>query len=235
MLLYFTGGANVQAVLTQLNDSRIFCRVFCLAIGHHGNGRPLDHPLTFPSLAAGVACSPSSYAQFLVHVVNAFHQTGGAGGVSHATARAALSPQVEQGSKAFIGASTGLGFFLRRAGPNHIALHHGANDGFRSCFVVCYDGPDQGKGYLLSSNTEAAATGLFGALLRELMVADDWAGLALRPSWQLPVHFSCAGIEHFNVLNMALKTQVFDHLLDHDHEEMLETLLEHETDIGSCL
>jgi hypothetical protein len=31
-------------------------------------------------------------------------------------------------------------------------MHQAANDGFRGVYMLCYDGPDAGKGFVLLSN-----------------------------------------------------------------------------------
>ncbi len=46
-------------------------------------------------------------------------------------------PKIRSGSVAFIHAQVGLGVFVARAGSNRLALHLGANDGFRSVRLVC--------------------------------------------------------------------------------------------------
>ena len=43
----------------------------------------------------------------------------------------------------------GLGVFVARAGENRVMLHQAANDGYRGVYMVCFDGPDRGKGIVV--------------------------------------------------------------------------------------
>jgi hypothetical protein len=38
----------------------------------------------------------------------------------------------------------GTGLFIANAGPNRVAIHQGANEGYRALFVAVYDGPARG-------------------------------------------------------------------------------------------
>ena len=83
----------------------------------------------------------------------------GCGSISHETAVAILSPSslVDLGAVAFIGAQAGCGVFVANAGPNRLILHQAANDGFRGVYIVCFEGPDRGKGCVVLSNGDNPA------------------------------------------------------------------------------
>ena len=38
---------------------------------------------------------------------------------------------------------------MARAGENRVMLHQAANDGYRGVYMVCFDGPDRGKGIVV--------------------------------------------------------------------------------------
>ena len=61
---------------------------------------------------------------------------------------------VDKGSVAFMGAKMGLGVFTMHAGPNKLAIHQGANDGFRCVYIHCFEGPSVGTGLSVFSNAE---------------------------------------------------------------------------------
>lgn len=50
-----------------------------------------------------------------------------------------------------------MGVFVAIAGENRIMLHQAANDGFRGVYMLCFEGPDQGKGFVLLSNGDNPA------------------------------------------------------------------------------
>jgi len=102
----------------------------------------------FPAFAAGVLGTATDMSRFLGCLTGAYKSLDGAGPISHNTAIEMLHG-ADVGSFKFIGAKMGLGVFIAEAGPNRLMLHQGANDGFRSVFVHCFDGPDSGTGFVV--------------------------------------------------------------------------------------
>jgi CubicO group peptidase (beta-lactamase class C family) len=145
-----------------------------VAVGYRTDGSRVNKAghLVFPALAAGGCGTIMAMAQFTVHLVTACHRPEGSGGLSQAAARAMLQAGPDCGSLAFVGAFTGLGVFVLQAGSNHLALHHASNDGFRGLLLVCFAGPDRGKGHVLSTNCEDPEVVM--AQLRHLLSRDTW-------------------------------------------------------------
>ena len=160
---------------TRETDSEVFAR------GYNDDGTPIENgAFTFPALAAGGECTTRSYALFLSHLINAYHEIDGSGGIDHDTAVLMLHTERCQGSVDFIGAKIGLGIFIAKAGLNRIALHHAANDGFRGLFLCCISGPNQGEGFVIASNGSDNAMKLNCFVARELLI--PWHGLNLGDS-----------------------------------------------------
>ncbi|MFT5318489.1 MAG: malate synthase, partial [Chlamydiales bacterium] len=134
-----------------------------------GNLVAAEGRLAFPELAAGGEGTTNAMAKFLSHLVNAYHSLEGSGPLSHDTAVEMLYAGRDFGSMEFMGAKMGLGVFLGEAGPNRIAVHQAANDGFRGLYLVCYKGPDEGKGFVIVSNGDNKATLLNCEIARNLM------------------------------------------------------------------
>jgi hypothetical protein len=146
------------------------------AYGHLANNEELPDGgrLAFPAFGAGGVCTPSALARFLIHLSKAYSDPAGSGGVSHATAKALLAEENLQdlGSVSFIRSLVGLGIFVCRAGDNRLMLHLGANDGFRSVYFLCFEGPDRGKGLVIFTNGDHAASPCQAEVCRWLMGPD---------------------------------------------------------------
>lgn len=133
------------------------------ASGYYDGGKPV--PLgrkTFPPLSAGALGSAAALADWLRHLCLAYHRPQGSGAISHAAARAMLTPSAkgDLGSEAFMSAAMGVGMFVFDAVPTSTTkpagggpaaasrwmLHQAANDGFRGVLLICFDGPDARDG-----------------------------------------------------------------------------------------
>ena len=181
---------------TREADSTVFAR------GYLDDGTPIaDGAYTFPALAAGGECTTRSYALFLSHLNNAYHNLDGSGGIEHDTAALMLHSDTSKGSDEFIGAGMGLGVFVAQAGLNRVALHHAANDGFRGLFLSCVSGPNQGEGFVIASNGGDNAMKLNCFVARELLVA--WHGLNLGDSI-----LETKGMDPEDIVSVALKEMV---------------------------
>lgn len=128
----------------------------------------------FPSFAAGAMGTSHAMAHFLEHLEEAYHHIEGSGGISHDTARIMLHGS-DKGCRKFMNSLMGLGIFIIEAGDNKFMLHQGANDGFRSVFLHCYQGPDRGKGIVSLCNGDLKGV-LFNAeitqdILKELQIS----------------------------------------------------------------
>ena len=58
---------------------------------------------------------------------------------------------------------------MAEAGANRVMLHQAANDGFRGVYMVCFDGPDVGKGFVILSNGDNPAVLMQCDLARRLL------------------------------------------------------------------
>jgi CubicO group peptidase (beta-lactamase class C family) len=127
--------------------------------------------LAFPAFAAGALCTPRALAQFLSNLAAAYRCPAGISGISHHTARLMLgdATSVDLGAMDFMGAKMGLGVFVATAGPNKLMLHQAANDGYRGVYMLCFDGPDAGKGFVILCNGDNPAVLLISALCRYLL------------------------------------------------------------------
>ena len=177
-------------------DSSIFAR------GYNDDGSSIENgAYTFPALAAGAECTTRSYALFLSNLINAYHNINGSSGIDHNTAVLMFHSERCQGSVEFIGAKMGLGVFVARAGLNKVALHHAANDGFRSLFLCCISGPNQGEGFVIASNGSDNAMKLNCFVARELLI--PWHGLNLGDSV-----LETKGLNPEEIVSQALKEMV---------------------------
>jgi len=203
-----------------------------IASGYYDGGKPV--PLgrkTFPPLSAGALGSAAALADWLRHLCLAYHRPQGSGAISHAAARAMLTPSAkgDLGSEAFMSAAMGVGMFVFDAVPTSTTkpagggpaaasrwmLHQAANDGFRGVLLICFDGPDARdgpRGVVVLANGDNAAVGLFAVVLRALLTSSSafsppLAGL----DWtDIPRHedFSTAGMKQEEIVNLGLKELV---------------------------
>ena len=107
----------------------------------------------FPSFAAGAMGTAHAMNLFLQHLTQAYRSLLGSSVISHDTAVSMLHG-TDKGCLHFMGVKMGLGIFTAEAGANKLAVHQGANDGFRALYIHCYDGPDTGIGFTLLCNAE---------------------------------------------------------------------------------
>jgi len=173
------------------------------AVGHRDDGTPVENGrLEFPAFAAGGLGPASSMCNFWQHLLRA----GEAGSVfSKETADIMLAKPVDNGAMAFMGAYVGAGVFIARARYNSIAIHQAANDGFRGVYVVCVDGPDKGRGFVILSNGDNYAT-LINAQVTQMML-EGWHGIK---SEKFGSDFDWSSLAQEEIVNLAYKTLVFD-------------------------
>lgn len=172
----------------------------------------------FPAIAAGTMGSASDMNRFLHHLTKAFHQVQGSGPISHDTAVTMLHGK-DLGCMAFMGTLMGLGVFSADAGPNRLAIHQGANDGFRCLYVHCYDGPDTGYGMTLLCNGELNGV-LFNSEIAQILFSEfKMEGIDLS---QFKSNFDIKNIQPEEIVNMGYKNLIFGAFLPTLPEEILE-------------
>eukprot|EP00392_Amoebophrya_sp_AT5.2_P011197 g11272.t1 len=175
-----------------------------VACGYRDDGAPVER-LFFPELAAGGECCLPELADFLATLCNAFHDVDARGSaptppcpssgfseppsstifpMSHDTAIQMLftDNRLDCGAQAFMKSDHGLGVFVTHAGLNKIACHQAANDGFRGLYLLCFQGPDCGKGLVLVSNGDNSAVPFNCELVAELLRIENWSGLLTKDS-----------------------------------------------------
>ena len=145
------------------------------ASGYLADGAAVeDSRKMFPAFAAGALGTSADMALFLEKLTSAYHSLKGDGPISHDTAVQMLFG-TNLSSRQFMGADMGLGIFTIEAGTNRMAVHQGANDGYRSLFLHCYDGPDRGKGMVIlcngDSNSVLFIAEVAQAILTELKIS----------------------------------------------------------------
>jgi len=174
--------------------------------------------LAFPPLAAGAVGTPRALANFWAALHGAYaagpdgSSLGGADDapISHATAASVLRDHTaDAGSVEFMNAEMGLGVFVATAGPNKVALHQAANEGFRGAYVVVFEGPDAGKGMVVVSNGDNDSAILNAEVMRLVLLRWGWAGVdadVLRRD----AAFAFKDIPQEQIVNQAYKALVFD-------------------------
>ncbi len=162
--------------------------------------------LNFPFFAAGMLGTPKSMAEFLKDLTYAYHNLEGSENISHDTAVNMLYAQ-DFGSMSFMGVSMGLGVFIGEAGENKLAIHQGANDGFRSLYLHCFDGPDQGKGFVIYANGDNNAVLLITELAKELIENLNFSGVDFK---KLKGQLDFSNMKQEEIVNQGYKTLIFD-------------------------
>jgi len=168
--------------------------------------------LAFPPLAAGALCTPTALATFLSYLAQAYHNPSGCGAISHRTALHMLSPQysLDLGAIDFMGAEIGSGVFIATAGANKIMLHQAANDGLRGLYMLCFDGPDRGKGFVVLSNGDNPAV-LFQCELTRLLLSDrglNFSGIDFSQFKDSDFDYDFAHMKQETIVNRGLKDLV---------------------------
>lgn len=162
--------------------------------------------MQFPAFAAGSWGSSRCMARFLVSLTEAYHSLQGSPGLSHDTAVEMLHGS-DRGSRKFMGCEMGLGVFTAEAGPNRLAIHQGANEGFRAIFIQCYEGPDSGKGLVVQCNGDNRGVLLIAEVVRELLAVLQIQGITLE---KLPFEFGFQGLPQEQIVNLGYKSLLFD-------------------------
>ena len=166
----------------------------------------LDARKAFPSFAAGASGTSKDLAIFLQHLTNAFHSINGSGPISHDTAVLMLNG-IDKGSISFMGTKMGLGLFTIEAGHDKFAIHQGANDGFRSIYIHCYDGPSQGMGFSIFSNSELCGV-LFNCEVAQIILKElKFEGIDFE---KFKSNFNIKNIAQEEIVNVGYKSLIFE-------------------------
>eukprot|EP00301_Raphidiophrys_heterophryoidea_P007996 c1301_g1_i1.p1 GENE.c1301_g1_i1~~c1301_g1_i1.p1 ORF type:complete len:402 (-),score=62.55 c1301_g1_i1:86-1255(-) len=177
------------------------------AIGHRDNEEEIKSVLAFPAFAAGAWGTPRALANFWRNMIHAYNTPGSEAPIRHTTARQMLEKTTDNGSLAFMGAEMGLGVFVMKAGPNRVACHQAANDGFRGVYLICFEGPDAGKGFVVSTNGDNKSVLIVAQTLQYLLRNSDWQGVD--PNKLSEHSFDWTGIPQEQIVNLAYKRLVF--------------------------
>ncbi len=160
----------------------------------------------FPAFAAGAMATTSSMGAFLTNLEKAYHSTHTRGPISHDTARLMLHG-TDLGCKKFMGCLMGLGIFIAYAGDNKLMIHQGANDGFRSLCLHCYEGPDRGKGFVIFANKDNEAM-LFIAEAAQLILKQmNFSGIDFANFGKT---FSTDKLRQEEIVNLGYKNLIFN-------------------------
>jgi malate synthase len=180
------------------------------ALGHWDNGEVVtDPPLWFPPYAAGCVANPAGMLAFLNCLTIAYQNTQGCGPISHDTAVLMLRSHerhLDRESREFMGLDIGLGLFTADMGPNRVAVHQGANDGYRSIYFSVFDGPDAGKAFTVFYGGDNHGVPLIASISRDIISALDIQGFD--PSL-LSQAFGGQGIPQEELVNQGYKELLF--------------------------
>lgn len=168
----------------------------------------------FPPFGAGGMGTSRALMNFLMRLVKAFHDTAASYPLSHKTASIMLTPNpvasVQEGCMEFMNCHMGVGVFIAECGPNKVALHQAANEGYRGAYMVVFDGPDRGKGAVILSNGDNNATLANARAMQELLLQGGgwWQGLDIK-HLQENKHFNASGLSQETIVNQGYKQLVF--------------------------
>ncbi|MCP4911717.1 MAG: serine hydrolase [Oligoflexia bacterium] len=185
------------------NQSTIEGREY--ASGHLDDGTIVEgERLMFPAFAAGAMSSSKDMLLFLNQLARAYQ--GMDSGITYDTAVKMLTG-TDKGCQEFMGADMGLGVFIARAGDNKLAMHQGANDGFRSIYVHCFDGPDLGKGFALMCNGDNKAVVFMSRVAQEVLKILNFEGINTK-LFKEDIDFK--NIPQEELVNFGYKNMVFN-------------------------
>lgn len=184
-------------------EQRALAKQDCAA-GFRDDGQLVPR-LMFPAFAAGAVGTSGAMAAFLRHLGRAYHDLRGSGPISHDTARQMLHGS-DLGCQAFMGCNMGLGVFIADAADNRIAIHQGANDGFRCLYLYCFAGPDEGKGLVSLCNGELNGVLFHAEVAQEALKIFGMKGVDFD---RFRSHFSLASVKAEEVVNIGYRDLLF--------------------------
>ncbi|MEK6628063.1 MAG: serine hydrolase [Bdellovibrionota bacterium] len=173
--------------------------------------------MMFPAFAAGAMGTASKMAQFLNQLTSAYHKLETSGNISHNTAVQMLFG-TDKGCREFMGCDMGLGVFIAEAGNNKLAIHQGANEGFRCLYIHCFSGPDCGNGLVILCNADNKGV-LFNAEAAQLILKElNISGIDFN---KFNNDFDKKNISQENLVNTGYKNLIFDAFLPMLPEEIV--------------
>ena len=193
---------------------------YAYASGYRDSGESIAggrrmHP-AFPAGGMGTA---HDIGIFLTHLTRAYNNNFPDCPISHGTAVEMLYG-LDKGSQQFMGARMGLGIFVAETGENKLAIHQGANDGFRCLFVHCFSGPDRGKGFVIHCNGELNAV-MFIAEAAQLILRElHFSGI---DESRFKNNFMSGGIPSEEIVNTGYKKLIFDAFEPDNAEKIVRT------------
>jgi allantoicase/malate synthase/CubicO group peptidase (beta-lactamase class C family) len=177
------------------------------ATGYFDDGEKVPNGrLAFPSFAAGAMGTASGMANFLNHLTTAYHSVEGSKNLSHDTAAEMLYGS-DKGCREFMGCDMGLGVFVAECGDNKIALHQGANEGFRCLFLHVVSGPNTGDGFVIFCNADNTGVLFIAEAAKEILKELKIKGIDFT---KLHSHFEFSGIPQEQIVNLGYKKLIFE-------------------------
>ncbi len=174
--------------------------------------------LLFPAFAAGAMGTAASVSRFLNHLTAANRSLEGTPVISHDTAVQMLHG-TDRGCRDFMGCDMGLGVFLAEAGNNKLAIHQGANEGFRCLYVHCVSGPNAGNGLTVLCNADAKGVLFNAEVAQEILIELNISGIDFN---RFRTNFETKNISSENLVNVGYRSLLFDAFLPTLPEEITE-------------
>ena len=179
---------------------------FVYADGFRSDGSRVESGrLSFPAIAAGMTGTSSDYLRFLGRLSEAFHDAEATAPVSHETAVRMLL-DTDRASQPFMGVNLGTGIFVAEAGANRLAIHQGANDGFRCLSLYCHSGPDRGSGLVILCNADRNGVSFVADAAQEILRELRMEGIDLS---RFEAGFDASRLPEEEVVNLGYKALVF--------------------------
>lgn len=178
-----------------------------VASGYFDGGKMVEGGrLHFPAFAAGAIGTAEDMLNFLSNLRAAFVDIKGAPGISHDTAVTMMHGR-DKGCRAFMGCDMGLGVFVAQMGENKVAIHQGANEGFRAVYLYVVSGPDAGKGFTILCNADNHGV-LFNAEVAKVLIRH--LGLTGVDFKKFGSDFDYRHLTQERIVNLGYKSLVFD-------------------------
>jgi malate synthase len=162
--------------------------------------------LLFPAFAAGAMGTATDMLSFLRHLGKAFSCINGSGGIRHDTAVLMLHGR-DRGCREFMGCDMGLGVFVAEMGDNRVAIHQGANDGFRAIYIYVFSGPDTGKGFVILCNADNRGVMFISEVARVLLKSLNMTGLDFS---KVTESFDYSRLSQEQIVNLGYKHLIFN-------------------------
>jgi allantoicase len=192
--------------LTRTRSTSINEEGFAYADGFRADGSRVESGrLSFPAIAAGMTGTSSDTLRFLGRLSQAFHDPASRAPVSHETAVRMLL-DTDRASQPFMGVNLGTGIFVAEAGANRLAIHQGANDGFRCLSLVCHSGPDRGSGFVILCNADRNGVSFVAEAAQEILRELRMEGIDLS---RFEAGFDASRLPEEEVVNLGYKALVF--------------------------